>query len=83
MNTPIILEKGCKNCRFSTPASNNMRECRFGPPTANAILIPDPKGNVTVAGVVSVFPRMDPNAFCHKHERALAVRLADAPALAG
>jgi len=82
MNGTIITAMGCKNCKFSVaaPSNNGMRECHFGPPTANAVMAPDGKGNVTLMGVVSVFPQMNPDAKCFKYERSLAI-IADGASL--
>lgn len=73
MNVPIITESACKNCRFSAASQQaGMRECRFGPPTANAIMTAGKNGAVHVAGVVSVFPQMHPDQKCGQYQRGLA-----------
>ena len=74
----IITPTGCKNCKFSAPAPKNMRECRFGPPTANAVLIPDGNGGINVAGIVSVFPQMNPDQVCGRYERGFVLGAVDA-----
>ena len=85
MNIPIITSTGCKNCKFSAPSPANptMRECHWGPPTANAIMVPDGKSGVRVAGVVSVFPLMNAEAKCWRYERGVAVINGDTVKAAG
>ena len=78
----LIADKGCRNCRFAIMTPNKLRECRYGPPTANAVLVPNNRSEVSVAGIISVFPHMQPDAFCHKWERGIAIRLEDAAARA-
>ena len=74
----IITPTGCKNCKFSAPAQNSQRECRWGPPTANAGLVPDGKGGITVAGIVSVFPVMNADQSCGRYERGFVLGAVDA-----
>ena len=63
-----IAERTCRNCRFSAAAPNGSRECRFNPPTANAVLAPDSNGGLKIGAVVSVFPQMNADQFCHQHK---------------
>ena len=71
MNVQIITATGRKTCKFSVAAQGGMRECHYGPPTANAVLVQDGKGGIVVNGVISVFPIMNPDARCGKYERSL------------
>ena len=84
MNIPILTERTCKNCRFSVAAPSNasMRECHYGPPTANAVMLPDGKGGIHVAGVISVWPQLRNEMSCHRFERGISIKIADARALA-
>lgn len=78
MATPrIINAPSCVTCRFAIPDGASL-QCQYGPPTANAIFAPDGKGGVKLAGVVSVFPVMNADQRCGRHERALAIRIDDA-----
>ena len=72
MTVPTITQSGCKNCRFSAAGNNGQRECRFGPPTANAVMAPNGKGGVGVMAVVSVWPQMQPDMKCGQYQRGLA-----------
>lgn len=73
MTVPIISPVCCKNCRSSTALPSGLYECRFNPPTANAVMVPDGKGGINVLGVVSVFPQMRPDQKCGRFERGLAL----------
>ena len=76
MATPIINAPSCANCKFSAPDNGNF-QCRYGPPTANAVFAPTDGGGFRVAGVVSIFPVMGAQERCGRHERGALVQVSD------
>jgi len=76
MATPIINAPSCGNCKFSNPDNGNF-QCRYGPPTANAVFAPTENGGFRVAGVVSIFPVMAAHERCGRWERNALVQVSD------
>ena len=71
---PLISAKSCKTCKFAFQQPQGL-ECRFGPPTANALFAPDGRGGVQVQAVVSMFPIVQPDLYCHQHTRGIKTDL--------
>ena len=72
MGSNIINAPSCGNCKHAVPDGSHL-QCQWGPPTANAVMVPDGKGGAKVAGVVSVFPVVDAGQRCGRHERRLVL----------
>lgn len=76
MATPIINAPSCANCKYAHPDNGNF-QCRWGPPTANAVFAPTENGGFKVAGVVSLFPVVGGQERCGRHERGALVQVSD------
>ncbi len=68
----IIGGRSCATCKFMSKRPDGAMQCRLNPPTAQLIVAPGPDGQPVHLATVSDFPPVNPDAFCHKHERGLA-----------
>ena len=76
---PLISAKSCKTCKFVLKLPQGL-ECRHSPPTANALFTPDGRGGVQVQAVVSIWPIVQADSYCHQHMRGINTDLEQVPA---
>lgn len=66
------IKDSCGNCKFSDPVPRDFSkvECRFNPPTASMVPMPQRGGGLALQQVCS-FPCLPRNFHCHQHRRKL------------
>lgn len=74
MPPAILSPHTCGTCPFKERAPGGELNCRWGPPSAQAIVVMSPRGP-QIVGHVKVFPVVLPEDWCYRHPSRVAPTL--------